>query len=166
MSQFKDWEDFIHQLEDKKACVKELKKVKECGNFKNFFKHENINDWIKWIIINCLTCSWPEAEPVILTDASSSCRYAYYVLKRPWPEAEPIILTDAWSSYHYARDFLKRPWPEAEPIILGNVWLSYFYARDVLKRPWPEAEPVIMKDAEAWDGYSSWKKEIKHENNN
>ena len=46
-----------------------------------------------------------------------------------WPEAEPIIMTDAYTAYWYARDVKKAPWPEAEPIIKDSVYWDNYKGR-------------------------------------
>ena len=79
------------------------------------------------------------------------------MLHHTWPEAEPIILTNSQAILLYLEWAKKSAWPEAEPTLLKqkNAGLLYTYSVAYRKTRWPEAEPIIKAESPYhWDLYT------------
>lgn len=72
---------------------------------------------------------WPELEHALIKSKAADRLYAYasVILKRPFPEAEPVIATNARASLNYAQYVLHGPFPAGEKAIRTNSTLSAQY---------------------------------------
>jgi AAA+ superfamily predicted ATPase len=86
----------------------------------------------------------PELEHVIMMDPTAACTYASLAIGGRWPDAEPVIATDAKASVDYA-NVLKSRFLQGENAILSDSRCVSDYTRWVIKERWPEAEIEAAK---------------------
>ena len=98
--------------------------------------------WLAKIMPGCRN---DDLEKIIATDAYSSYRYAFNVLKGRFELGEPIIATDSFYSYLYAREVIQGRFELGEPAIAKGYNESYMYAVNVLKGRFELGEPEIYE---------------------